>query len=544
MKIGAVLAFTDKQNQEHRCTVYFPTTNEEMLKTLNLAGVTDLDAVSKASVVKTYLDKEFVGLGDFISRETVISELNYLAVKMSALDDDNLDKLFAVMESGRHFADKGVMCGELADMINIIANLDCFQFHPNFDEQGYGEHLLCGPDNMVDEIKRVLENTPGSMGWEYAGLVESLRECADAEQFGRSMSYENDGDFVSDGYIIEDGHFNAEYYGPAAIPDEYCLLDAPYFGVAINIEDGALSNFPFVSAAETTRALVMVQDTDLAALLLEMHAVGGDYMRDAKYNIKMLAEGGSDFFVLDNGGMLVISPADTLYLNDTFEHGHWLSLADSPDFKAYFLSVEERKDGQLNGSLYEAEIPPIQDSIKKLGVNFTHLDAEMKDGTSRTINRAEWNAMDQIDRDQLKSWVKHYDPVQKAQISALVGSLRFAYGDVRQPMTAGAFIHRINEPYMEQANNDKPGMIRVTTDAARELTAQSAVDVYRLSQDGMDKLSPIDAVKTGLWYVADREFAVKVCDLAGLEKWAQKTAKDMVRQTERGEHKKSREEAL
>ena len=508
------MAFVDENNAEiHQATINFPVTKLDIHKELETAGIRYTEIASEVIVKSIDLGEDYSGIEEgIVSEQTDINELNYLCAKLAALDDDNLDKFHAVIESGRHIGDKGIGCGAIVDMINIIENLNNFTYHSGFEAEDYGEYLLAVPDNMIDPLMRKLQS--------HAWIVECLRECADAEQFGRAMSYNNNGEFLQSGYLIEEGRFQLIYHGVLDIPEEYRLL-----------------------GFEETSAKVMVQETDLSALLLGMHAACGDYMRDSKYNVSAL-NGSDDFFVVDTGNMLIVSPADSLYYDDTYEHGLWQSLTDSSDIKAYIMSVEGRKSGQITGSIYEAEVSAIQISIQKQGITLTHIDAEMKDGSKCSFSHTEWKAMDPIERDQVIGWDKHYDHVEKAQISALVSNMRFAYASINSPMSPHDFLHKVNEPYMNQAANKKSGMLRITLDAARELLAQNVIDVFRMTPKGTEKLSPLDAVKTGLWYSFDREFAIKPDDLKGFEKWAQCTAGDFLRQSERGGHKKEREESL
>ena len=193
--------------------------------------------------------------------------------------------------------------------------------------------------------------------------------------------------------------------------------------------------------------------------------------------------------------MIVVSPADFLYRGDMQEHQMWLSLNDSPDVHAFFMTVTERNDGRVTGSLYEMELSGIQDSIREYGFFFTHLDAEMKDGTSRRFTLEEWDAMDRYERDQLKSWTRQYDSADKADLAAYLGAFRWTAPEYRRHADVSEFLAQISEPYMARADNPQPGMIRVTPDAAKEILTQSAVDVFRLTPNGMEKLSPIDAIK-------------------------------------------------
>lgn len=225
MKIGAVLLLEDTQNSDARyeATVYFPTTKEEFDETLKLAGVEDIGKISKIMVKTTYLDKEYMGFDDYISGKSDVNELNNFAAKFTALDDDSIEKLLAVVESGRYMRDKGVGCDDLGDIINIIENLNTFTFYPGFDAQDYGEFLLTGPDNMIDKLKSELNSSTRDIDAEFADIVGRLYECADVEQYGRLMSYNNDGDFLERGYLIEDGGYQSVYYGVLDTPEEYRL---------------------------------------------------------------------------------------------------------------------------------------------------------------------------------------------------------------------------------------------------------------------------------------------------------------------------------
>jgi hypothetical protein len=104
------------------------------------------------------------------------------------------------------------------------------------------------------------------------------------------------------------------------------------------------------------------------------------------------------------------------------------------------------------------------------------------------------------------------------------------------------FLSDLNRGYMRDATNPQPDMLRVTRVAASQMLARGDADVFRLLPIGSEKLSPIDAVRCGgLWYSENREFAIRREDLPGLNKWARRAAGEILRQTERGEHKKSYE---
>ena len=101
-------------------------------------------------------------------------------------------------------------------------------------------------------------------------------------------------------------------------------------------------------------------------------------------------------------------------------------------------------------------------------------------------------------------------------------------------------LSNLNEAYMEQSRYPDYSYIRVSQDAAKEMLARGDADVYRLVPYELEKLSPVDAVKTGLWFSEHREFAIKRDDLPGLDKWAERSAVGIMnRSRERSEKNKS-----
>ena len=89
---------------------------------------------------------------------------------------------------------------------------------------------------------------------------------------------------------------------------------------------------------------------------------------------------------------------------------------------------------------------------------------------------------------------------------------------------------------MAAAENPKPDMIRVTNEAAKELLARGDADVYRLTSVGVQKLAPVEAARVMRY----PELAIKREDAPGLDKWAKRTADNLIQQNERGEKDKSK----
>ena len=78
-----------------------------------------------------------------------IDELNHLAHVLSDLDQSDIEKFEAVIDSGEY-------TGSVHDLINLAQNLDCYDFYPGIDSEealgrAYIEEMvmLDVPDNVL-----------------------------------------------------------------------------------------------------------------------------------------------------------------------------------------------------------------------------------------------------------------------------------------------------------------------------------------------------------------------------------------------------------
>ena len=497
-------------------TIPLPTTSEALrsfFEDAEISSIHDMEILDIRSDV--------IGLGNILMDHvemnlSTFNELNYLAAKISTLDPNDRDIFDAVIEAKRH-------CWSIPEIINITENVNTFDVMPTFSAGLYGGFLI---DMAMDEHAEVfnrLEASADPAERAFAKYIELLEKHVDHHAYGRTAAEKENGSFTDKGYLTADEDaFKRVYPGPQDIPPEYCLTQA----------------------FDLKHVNVMVKDVDLSVMMAEIHAAGGDYMRDLKRNMYLLSNV-DNLFLMTNSEMPIVAPADSLFHKDNITEQHVWLMADVQDTRTFMLHVNDREDGRPIGSIYEADLASLQESIRKNSISFSYLDAEMNDGTSKIISHAEWCAMDTADRSQVKSYVRHYDPIDKAGLAAIINALPYACESNCQQTAANDFLAKLNEPYMAQAANPQPGMLRITQEAAREILAQNSAEVYRLTQNGPEQLKPIDAAKHGLWFSVDREFAVKKQDLPAIEKWAQRNSEEMLRQIERGEHRKSRgDEAL
>ena len=105
-------------------TLKFPTTTEEVQALLKRIGV---DGVRYEEFFITSFDGDVLGLYDYLSEYENLDELNHLACLLSELDQGDLEKFEAVIDSGEHTS-------SVADLINLTQNLDCFEFYPGVED--------------------------------------------------------------------------------------------------------------------------------------------------------------------------------------------------------------------------------------------------------------------------------------------------------------------------------------------------------------------------------------------------------------------------
>lgn len=192
----------------------FPTTRNEMQATLAEIGV---DGIHHTAFQINNYDAVINELNDRLPRITTpatLDELNYLAVKMAALTQDEHNVFRAVVESGRH-------CESIKGIINITENLDLFDLQPAHTIEQYGEFLL---DMYRNDSSNVFERLKTSMDLEdtlLARYIERLEASVDPITFAHGIVKEENGVFTQQGYLTELGGFREVYCGHEDIPDEY-----------------------------------------------------------------------------------------------------------------------------------------------------------------------------------------------------------------------------------------------------------------------------------------------------------------------------------
>ena len=184
-------------------TLKFPATTEEVQSLLKNIGV---DGVRYEEFFITAFDGDVMGLYDYLTEYENLDELNHLAHLIAELDSDEIETLEAVLNKGDHTS-------SVADIINLVHNLDCYELHPGVtDDETLGRiyvedmELLDVPDNVLPYF--------------------------DFEAYGRDVRINDGGHFAPGGYVFNNGgSFVERYHGMEDIPPEHRIFAYPKLNI-------------------------------------------------------------------------------------------------------------------------------------------------------------------------------------------------------------------------------------------------------------------------------------------------------------------------
>ena len=181
----------------------FPTTPEEVQALLKRIGV---DGVRYEEIFITDFDGYVLGLYDHLGEYENLDELNHLACLLSELDQSDLEKFEAVIDSGEHTS-------SVANLINLTQNLDCFEFYSDVHSD--------------EELGRMYVLEFGGVE-----VPEHLIDYIDYEAYGRDVRINEGGHFAPGGYVFDNGsRFIEHYSGRKDIPDEHKVFSIPKLNI-------------------------------------------------------------------------------------------------------------------------------------------------------------------------------------------------------------------------------------------------------------------------------------------------------------------------
>ena len=184
-------------------TLKFPTSAQEVEALFKRIGV---DGIRYQEIFITSFDGDVLGLYDYLGEYENLDELNHLACLLTELSTQELETLEAVLDSGDHTS-------SVADIINLVHNLDCYDFHPGVnDEETLGRIYV----EEMDALE----------------VPENVKPYFDYAAYGRDVSINENGHFAPGGYVTKvSADFRGVYHGIKDIPPEHKVFSYPQLSI-------------------------------------------------------------------------------------------------------------------------------------------------------------------------------------------------------------------------------------------------------------------------------------------------------------------------
>lgn len=196
---------------ETSATLTLPAAPYEILDALDKARITDERVIYSAEIISCELDY----LPQFIRSNTNLHELNYLAGRLSSMNQWELDCFEGmVMMDTLQTQYSPIAIDRLINMTHSME--DCHVVYEAHDDSTLGKFYA---DN---DFVQKLENVP-----------DEIYECLDFGKIGKEMREGEGGVFTPHGYVVQNGEIAKTYQSGAAIP-----LEKPDYTVLLRITKG------------------------------------------------------------------------------------------------------------------------------------------------------------------------------------------------------------------------------------------------------------------------------------------------------------------
>ncbi|GHV39872.1 hypothetical protein FACS189490_04160 [Clostridia bacterium] len=494
-------------------SVPLPATKEYLKPFLDGIEITDPGDLAVESARSRLIDLE--GVACFRAREGLnLDELNYLAVKIQALDEVGREILSAAFEAERH-------TGSVAEIINITENIRDFELHPAFSAEMLGEHLLNYDAGNYSKGIQALYNSKDETLREALNYIEVLEKYFNAAAYGKEYSENENGAFTEFGYLVEVQPFREAYRDRSDIPAEYRVLpnELP----------------PLLKAA----------DVDLLTFLVKAQAVTDKLTHSIDHALRNIAGGFSmDYLLVVSGHQLYVTETLSAYKRGDWAQAQLQSELGNAKARAFHLRVTSRtgsktSGGAVIGGVIELRRDSLLADIKSHGIMPDRVDVVGANGALKSYDLLEWADTSSTYRSEAQSITRHYADTDLKAATGAFKTLSNSNARKAAAVDETALLGELSAAFM-QTEYPQPDMLRIANEPARDILARGDADIYALTESGALKLPPIEAAKTGRF--AEREdLAIKREDGLGLDKYAHRTATKLLREVERGDRAKSKD---
>ena len=260
-----------------------------------------------------------------------------------------------------------------------------------------------------------------------------------------------------------------------------------------------------------------VPETDLAGFFGALHVLAGDYLRDMEHNINAFRHGSPDLIAIMGNRRMCLYDAPFAYQSGAELHQRLLT-SDYLSGCAFLFHTKRQENGRPFGSVLRLDLETLREDVEKHTIFPTGKEVEYPDGRTETVILRDWAAMELYEKDALKSWREVYSQPDCEAAAQHYAQFSKELRQIAFSITDEGLLDLLNVNYMEQAQHSQEGFYRIPMGAAKELLLSGEAPVYRLLPSGPEKIAPITAVTTGLWYEHYREFAIAPEDRGALDK--------------------------
>ena len=262
----------------------------------------------------------------------------------------------------------------------------------------------------------------------------------------------------------------------------------------------------------------LIRDTDLSVFAYEFHIFAGDFLRECEFNMRSLAtNAGADSIAIMGKNHMWLSDALFAYCSTVDLHQMILT-TEFIGARAFLFHTDRREGGHLYGDVLMMDLDTLRQDIKRNILYPCGVNIERKDGSVATVSLKEWTGMELYEKDALKSWGFSYAPNQVTEWQYHYSTMFRQWMDQAFRYMPQDLEERLNMQYMEAAQNPDMDKYRIPQGTAKQMLLYDEAPVYRLLPSGSEKIAPIAAISTGLWYENYREFAIAPEDLGALDK--------------------------
>lgn len=271
-----------------------------------------------------------------------------------------------------------------------------------------------------------------------------------------------------------------------------------------------------------------IKDTDLTGFIYKLHMFAGDFLREREFNLHSLLTNtsmdsiaimGKQHMWLDDASFAYCTSANLYQMILTTEY---------LKARTFLFHIDRTEKNRIYGDVLMMDLDTLRQDIKTHTLSPRTVDLEYPDGRNKEVSLETWYHMELYEKDALKSWGFLYDLEELSGMRSHYAKVISEWKDIAFSVTSEYLEERLNTEYMMEAQHADLDLFRIPMGTAKQLLLCGEIPVYRLLPDGAEKLFPVSAVKTGLWYQSYREFAVKPEDLKKLDHFCQKELDELL----------------